>query len=397
MNFTYKHTKIACYTSYFTQAIGNCFVPLLFVVFVQEFGLSYEKLGTLILANFFTQLLVDMFASKYADRIGYRKSLIIANGFSFAGFASLGIFCSIFPNAYLGLVVSVMIYAVGGGFLEVLVSPVIDSIPEAEERKAAEMSILHAIFCWSQLAVIVVTTLFLWKAGNQNWRIIAWIWALVPLFNIVLFTKVPLMPTVSEEVRVKPGVLLRTPAFLIALLAMFCAGASELIMAQWASLFSETRLGLSKVMGDLVGPGMFAVSMGIGRTLYGMLGEKIPLKKVMAGGALGCVACYFLAAIPQNSMVNIIACALVGFFVSTIWPGVISMTAGKFPHGGVFMFGLLAMFGDMGGAFGPWAAGLVADYLPGGLKTGILSGILFPLILLIALIFDSGEKGADLS
>lgn len=391
MKFTYKYTKLACYTSYFTQAIGNCFVPLLFVVFQEEFGLSYEKLGTLIMANFFTQLLVDMFASKYADRIGYRKSLIMANIFSFAGFASLGLFTKIFPDPYLGLVVSVMIYAIGGGFLEVLVSPVIDSIPKANERKAVEMSMLHAIFCWSQLVVIVGTTLFLWRAGNQNWRYIAWLWSVVPLFNIFMFMKVPLMPTVSEEDRVKPGELLKAPVFIVALIAMLCAGASELIMAQWASLFVEKGLGLSKVMGDIVGAGLFALSMGIGRTWYGIFGEKIALKKVMMAGAVGCIVCYFLAALPGSSILNVAACAMVGFFVSTAWPGVISMTARTFPMGGVFMFGLLAMFGDMGGAFGPWAAGLVADHMEAGLKAGILSGVVFPVVLLVALLFYKEE------
>ncbi len=397
MEFTYKHTKLACYTSYFTQAIGNCFVPLLFVVFQEEFGLSYEKLGTLIMANFLTQLLVDMFASKYADKIGYRRSLIMANLFSFTGFASLGVFTRLFPSAYTGLVISVMIYAVGGGFLEVLVSPVIDSIPKAEERRAMEMSMLHAIFCWSQLVVIVGTTLFLWRAGNGNWRWIAWIWSLVPLFNILMFTKVPLMPTVREEDRIKPGVLLKNPVFLIGLAAMMCAGASELIMAQWASLFAEKGLGLSKVMGDIVGAGMFAVTMGLGRTLYGIFGEKIALKKVMMAGAVGCIVCYFLAAIPDNSILNVAACAMVGFFVSTAWPGVISMTARTFPMGGVFMFGILAMFGDMGGAFGPWAAGVLADGMGGSLKAGILSGVAFPLILLAALFFykEGGRNGQN--
>ena len=386
MRFTYKHTKIACYSSYFTQAIGNCFVPLLFVVFQKEFGLNYQKLGTLITANFFTQLLVDMFASRYADKIGYRKSLIIANMFSFIGFSSLGLNTLYFSNAYTGLLISVMLYAIGGGFLEVLVSPVIDSIPKEEEKRAAEMSILHAIFCWSQVAVIVGTTLFLKIAGNENWRIIAAIWALVPLFNIVMFIKVPLMPTVAEEERKKSRKLLLSAEFFIALLAMMCAGASELVMAQWASLFAEKGLGLTKVMGDLVGAGMFAVTMGIGRTLYGMFGKNLTLKKTLLGGCVGCIICYLLTVLPTNSFVNVCGCAMVGFFVSIMWPGVISMTAKKFPKGGVFMFGMLAMFGDMGGAFGPWAAGLIADHSSNGLKAGILFGIAFPIVLLIVLL-----------
>ncbi|MFC4058495.1 MFS transporter [Planomonospora corallina] len=390
---TFDHTRRACYAGYVTQAIVNNLAPLLFIVFQDRYQVPYEMLGRLVLLNFATQLVTDLVAVRVVDRTGYRVPLVLAHAFSVAGFVLLAVAPSV-ASPYPGLVLAVVVYGIGGGLLEVLVSPVVDALPSPQEGRAAAMSLLHSFYCWGQVAVVVGTTLLLAAIGDSAWQVLPLLWALVPLANLVAFLRVPLPATVPEEHRTPLRALLRAPAFAAALVLMLCAGAAELTMSQWSSLFAEQGLGVSKVWGDLAGPCLFAVLMGVGRIGYGLWGERIPLVPAMlACGTLAAV-CYLVAALGTHPALSLAGCALCGLAVSLMWPGAFSLTAARFPLGGAAMFGVLAVFGDAGAAAGPWLAGAVADAAAGGapggltgavpgdggsgLRTGLLVGTVFP-------------------
>jgi fucose permease len=409
MKHTYKQTLHACYTAYITQAIINNLAPLLFVIFQDQYHVTLEEIGRLIFINFGTQIVVDFLAMRFVDRIGYRPSAVLAHGFCVAGLVCLSLLPGLLPSAYLGLVVSVVIYALGGGLLEVLVSPIVDSLPG--EQKESAMSLLHSFYCWGQMAVVLISTLLLRVIGNTSWMLLPTLWALVPLWNLFRFLKVPLLPPVPEEHRKPLKNLLRSKFFLIALILMMCAGASEISMSQWSSLFAEKGLGVPKVLGDLLGPCLFAVFMGIGRTLYGLFGAKINLKNaLLLCGAL-CVGCYALTVFSPSPLFSLFGCALCGFSVSLMWPGTISLTSAKFPLGGTTMFGLLAVFGDIGAAVGPWMAGVVSEFSQKsetlltlgaaqgigpeqlGLKCGLFAAMLFPITLLVGILLLKRERG----
>ncbi|MBG0814132.1 MFS transporter [Planomonospora sp. ID82291] len=394
---TFDHTRRACYTGYVTQAIVNNLAPLLFIVFQDRYQVPYEMLGRLVLLNFATQLVTDLVAVKVVDRTGYRVPLVLAHVFAVAGLVLL----AVAPSAvapYPGLALAVVVYGIGGGLLEVLVSPVVDALPAPRQGKAAAMSLLHSFYCWGQVAVVVGTTLLLAGIGDASWQVVPLLWAAVPLANLVLFLRVPLPATVAEEHRTPLGTLLRSPAFAAALLMMLCAGAAELTMSQWSSLFAEQGLGVSKVGGDLAGPCLFAVLMGIGRIGYGLWGERIRLPWAMLGCGTLAVGCYLVAALAAAPALSLAGCALCGLAVSLLWPGTFSLASARFPFGGAAMFGVLAVSGDAGAAAGPWLAGAVADatagggalsglagLLPGagdtGLRAGLLAGAVFPLVL----------------
>lgn len=398
--YTYKHTVHACYTGYITQAIINNLTPLLFTIFQTEFGITFEEVGRLILINFGVQICADVFSVRYVDKIGYRRSAMAAHILCVAGLACLAVLPHILPP-YAGLVTAVVIYALGGGLLEVLVSPIVDSLPG--DSKAGAMSLLHSFYCWGQVAVVLLTTLFVKLAGSQLWPALPLLWALVPFYNIFRFAKVPLVPPLEEEKLMTVRELVKNKIFIAALLLMLSAGASELIMSQWSSLFAEKGLGVSKMLGDLLGPCLFAVFMGIGRTVYGFWGEKLNLKRVLAVCGALCVACYLVTVFSPWPIFSLLGCALTGLSVSLMWPGVFSLSSRTFPRGGTAMFGMLAIFGDLGGSLGPWLSGVVSDVsqkLPvvsrwaastgealsqAGLKSGILAGTLFPLLLLVGL------------
>ncbi|GII04871.1 MFS transporter [Planobispora takensis] len=386
---TFDHTRRACYLGYVTQAIVNNLAPLLFIVFQTRYDVPYEMLGRLILLNFATQLVTDLVAVKVVDRTGYRLPMVLAHLFSVAGLVLLAVAPSLTPSPYTGLAVAVVVYGIGGGLLEVLVSPVVDALPSPQEHRAATMSLLHSFYCWGQVAVVLGTTLMLAAVGESAWQVLPLMWALVPLANLVVFARVPLPPTVPDEHRTPLRALLRSPAFAGALLLMLCAGASELTMSQWSSLFAEQGLGVSKVWGDLAGPCLFAVLMGIGRIVYGLWGQRVPLLPAMIACAGLATACYLLAALADDPVLALAGCALCGLAVSLMWPGTFSLTSARFPMGGAAMFGVLAVFGDAGAAAGPWLAGAVADATvtaaPGGgsgLRTGLLVGTVFPIAIL---------------
>ncbi len=410
---TYDHTRRACYTGYVTQAIVNNLAPLLFIVFQTRYQLPLEMLGRLVLLNFATQLVTDVVAVRFVDRTGYRVPLVLAHILSALGLVLLAVAPAVSPSPYLGLCVAIVVYAVGGGLLEVLVSPVVDALPSPQEGKAAAMSLLHSFYCWGQVAVVAGSTLLLAWIGQDAWQVLPVAWALVPLVNMVAFLRVPLPATVPDEHRTSLRALFGAPAFAAAVVLMLCAGAAELTMSQWSSLFAEEGLGVSKVWGDLAGPCLFAVLMGIGRIVYGLWGERIPLVPAMASCGALATLCYLVVCLSSDPVVSLVGCAVCGLAVSLLWPGTFSLAAARFPLGGAAMFGVLAVFGDAGGAAGPWIAGAAADAsaaasgflstlsaaLPGdggsGLRTGILVATAFPLaVVALTLAYGIRARGA---
>ncbi len=407
----YKSTLYACYLGYITQAIVNNLAPILFVIFRDEFGISYEMIGRLTLLNFGTQIAADYLTLKIADKVGYRKAAVAAHIFCAAGLVGLGVFPRFFPSPYLGLVAAVIIYAVGGGIIEVLISPIVDSLPGKE--KASAMSLLHSFYCWGQMGVILVTTVLIKLLGTGIWYILPILWSLIPLGNMFNFLKVPLMPTIPEDEKIPLGRLFSSRAFVVALILMMCAGASELTMSQWASLFAEKGLQVPKFVGDLLGPCLFAVFMGIGRTLYGVWGYRIKLKKALLISGVFCLVCYSMTIFIPVSIAALLGCALCGLSVSLMWPGTFSFTARAFPKGGTAMFGALAISGDFGGSIGPWLAGFVSDLVQKadnftgfgiinavskeqlGLKSGLLVSMIFPLLLLTGVLLLKEKKSPD--
>ena len=403
MKYTYKSTLHACYLGYVTQAIVNNIAPLLFIIFQDEFKISFEMVGRLILINFGTQIISDFIAARYADKIGHRRAVVLAHIFCAVGLICLGVLPKLLPSPYTGLVIAVALYAIGGGFIEVMISPIVDALPG--DAKASAMSLLHSFYCWGQVAVVLITTLLIKALGVDIWFVLPILWASVPIYNLFRFLKVPLMPIMPEEEKTPLKQLFSSNMFIIALILMMCAGSSELAMSQWSSLFAEKGLQVPKLVGDLLGPCLFAVLMGIGRTIYGVWGHKIHLKKaLMASGAL-CVVCYAVTVFVQVPVISLLGCALCGFSISLMWPGTLSLTAEAYPKGGTVMFGLLAIFGDLGAAIGPWLTGLVSDLAQGsqrliiigeayslsaeqiGLKTGLLTAMIFPLILFFGVMF----------
>lgn len=412
---TFDRTRRACYVGFVTQAIVNNLAPLLFIVFQTQYGVSLEMLGRLVLLNFATQLTTDIVAVKVVDRTGYRAPLVLAHILCAAGLVLMAVAPSLLPSPYLALCIAVLVYAIGGGLLEVLVSPVIEALPSPQAGKAAAMSLLHSFYSWGQAVVVAGTTLLLAVIGHASWQALPLLWAIVPLLNLVAFLRVPLPETVPDEHRTSLRTLFRAPAFMAALVLMLGAGAAELTMSQWSSLFAEEGLGVSKVWGDLAGPGLFAVFMGIGRVVYGRWGASMPLVPAMILCGILTTACYLVAALARAPAVSLIGAALCGLAVSLLWPGTYSLAAARFPFGGAAMFGVLAVFGDAGAALGPWIAGLVADIaatgegalggltalVPGddgvGLRVGILAGTVFPVtVVAVALLYAAAtHRRAD--
>jgi fucose permease len=386
---TFSHTRRACYAAYVTQAIVNNLAPLLFIVLQTRYGVPYEMLGRLVLLNFATQLVTDLVAIKVVDRVGYRAPLVLAHLLCAAGLALLATLPSLLSSPYLGLSLAIAVYGMGGGLLEVLVSPVVDGLPGPHEGKAAAMSLLHSFYCWGQVAVVVGTTLLLALLGHDAWQALPLLWAVVPLANLGVLLFVPLPPTVPDEHRTGLATLASASAFGAVAVLMLSAGATELTMSQWSSLFAEQALGMPKVWGDLAGPCLFAVLMGLGRVGYGVWGERIRLVPAIGACGVLATACYLAAGLSTRPAVGLVGCALCGLAVSLLWPGTFSLAARRFPLGGAAMFGVLAMFGDAGAAAGPWLAGAVADATGAGLQAGLLVGTVFPLGVVLTAVAGS--------
>lgn len=381
----YKKTKIACYLGFITQAIAANFAPLLFLKFHMDYNISLGNIALISTCFFFAQLVVDLFCAKFVDRIGYRACIVASEVCSALGLVGLAILPDLLSNPYMGIIISVITYAIGSGLIEVLCSPIVEACPF--ENKEATMSLLHSFYCWGAVGTILVSTAFFAIFGIDSWKYLAVLLALVPAINIYNFATCPIEYLVEDGEGMSIPSLFKTPLFWVAIILMVCSGASELSMAQWASAYAEAALGLSKTMGDLLGPCLFAVAMGICRVLYGKYGEKVNLTKFMLGSGLLCVVCYVLASLFSNPVVGLAGCILCGFSVGIMWPGTLSISSKKFPAGGTAMFALLAMAGDLGGSIGPAIVGRVTQMAGDNIRTGMTIGLIFPVVLVIGLLF----------
>ena len=381
----YTYTIYACYIGYVVQAIINNLAPLLFLTFQRSFQISTEQIGLLISINFGTQILVDFIAAKYVNRIGYRVSVVAAHVFSVVGLIGLGIFPFLLPP-YAGLILAMVFNAIGGGLIEVLISPIVEAAPSSSAKETA-MSLLHSFYCWGHVAVVLLSTLGFRLLGMERWYILPILWSVVPACNIFLFARVPIQTLVEEEEQIPAKKLLSMNMFWLFFALMVCAGASEQAMSQWASLFAEKGLNQSKTVGDLLGPCLFAVLMGSSRMFYGKFGEKIDLRKFMLGSGALCIISYLLAVFMKNPLLALLGCALCGLSVGIMWPGTFSLSAKFCPQGGTLMFALLALAGDLGCASGPAVVSVVSGFYPDlGIKAGLAAAIVFPALMILLLV-----------
>ena len=389
MSKSYKSTKIACYVGFVVQAIINNFLPLLFIIFNTEYHLNYEQLGRLLFINFFVQLVVDALTPLVVKRVGYRGAAIACHGLAAVGLCLLGILPKLFPtNIYSCLVAAIIVYASGSGIIEVCISPIVEMLPG--DKKGADMAFSHSFYCWGQMFTVLVSTLLIFIIGQRHWHFIPMLWAIIPLYNMLNFTRVPIVEQPEESVSKTASTLFKNRDFWIFIIVMICAGASEITMAEWASIFTQQALGVSKTVGDLLGPCAFAVCMGSGRVIFGLLDGKFNPKKALILNNILCVLCYTGVAVLKQPALSLVACALCGFSVSLSWPGTYSMSARHFANGGTLMFSVLALSGDLGCSIGPWIMGIVANNT--NLQTGFLVSAIFPAIMVIALPFLKKEK-----
>ncbi|MBQ0000104.1 MAG: MFS transporter [Clostridiales bacterium] len=380
----YGKTLRACYLGFITQAISANFAPLLFLTFYRTYGITFSKLALISTTFFFTQLVVDLICAKFVDKIGYRVSIVLSEVTSGIGLAGLAFLPDHMANPFAGIIICTIVYAIGSGLIEVLCSPIVEACPF--ENKEGTMSLLHSFYCWGSVGVILGSTLFFTLFGIENWRMLACLWAVIPLYNIYNFATCPIETLVEEGEGMTITQLFKTKIFWLLLVLMVCAGSSELAMAQWASAFAESALGVSKTVGDLAGPCGFAIFMGISRVLYGKFGEKVDLTVFMMGSGIMCICCYLIAALASIPVLGLIGCTLCGFSVAIMWPGSISISSKTLPTGGTAMFALLALAGDLGGAVGPAIVGNVTQRNGENLQAGVLAGIGFPVVLVISVI-----------
>lgn len=382
---TYKATVASCFLGYFTQAVTINLSPLLYVTFRNQFGLSLGQISLLIAVNFGTQFLTDAMSSWLIPKVGYRSATVAAHILAALGLCGLSVLPFLLP-AYVGLLISVVLCGIGGGLIEVLISPMIEACPTPPEQKSAHMSLLHSFYCWGQAAVILLSTLFFATAGMTNWRILPCIWAVVPAVGAVLFCLVPIYTLPGEGEGSPYRLLLTSRVFWLLAVMMVCAGASEMVMSQWASTFAETGLGVNKSVGDLAGPCLFAVLMGISRIISAKFGERFRLDRMMTASLLLCIVSYLLAAFSGIPALGLVGCALCGFSVGVLWPGTFSTAAAtrSLRGGGVTMFAWLAFFGDLGCLSGPSLAGEIAELAGGNLRAAFLFALIFPTVALVA-------------
>ena len=380
----YKKTLTACYLGFVTQAISANFTPLLFLTFIGSYGITLEKIAMIPMVFYLTQLLVDLAATKYADKIGYRTCVVASQVLSAVGLVLMAILPEVFPVPFIGILIAVVLYAMGSGLIEVLLSPIVEACPF--ENKDGMMSLLHSFYCWGAMGVILGSTLFFAIFGVENWKILTIIWALVPLYNTFNFINCPIERLMEDGKSMGIRKLLKTPIFWLMILLMVCSGASEATMSQWASAFTESAIGVSKTVGDLAGPCLFAMFMGITRMLYGKFSEKLDLTKVMLGCGIMCAVCYLVASLSALPILGLAGCALCGLAVGIMWPGSISISSQNCPRGGTTMFAFLALAGDLGATVSPTMVGTLSEMAGGNLKTGLLAATIFPVILVVGLL-----------
>ena len=386
----YKKTLTACYLGFVTQAISANYVPLLFITFRNTYGITLEKIAMIPMVFYLTQLFVDIAATKFADKIGYRVCVAVSQVLSAAGLALMAFLPDIIYDPFAGIIISVVLYAIGSGLIEVLVSPIVEACPF--ENKDGVMSLLHSFYCWGAMAVILGSTAFFTLFGVSSWKKLTMIWALIPLVNTFNFISCPIERLTQDGRQMGVRNLLKTPVFWLMIVLMICSGASEAAMAQWASAFTESALGVSKTVGDLTGPCMFAMFMGISRVLYGKFSEKLDLGKVMLICSAMCVGCYLIASLSSRPIFALAGCALCGLSVGIMWPGSISISSQNCPNGGTAMFAFLALAGDLGATVSPTVVGSISNAAKGNLKIGLLSAAVFPVILLICLMILNKRK-----
>ncbi|MBE6719280.1 MAG: MFS transporter [Ruminococcaceae bacterium] len=387
---TFKHTIYASYLGYITQAIVNNLAPLLFLIFKDSFGIPLGKITLLITVNFFVQLAVDFAASKAVDKAGYKPSVVTAHILCAAGLIMLAVMPQICKNSFAGLLAAVVVYAVGGGLIEVLISPIVEACPS--DNKASAMSLLHSFYCWGCVLVITLSTLFLHFAGKDRWQLLAVLWALLPLFNAVFFALVPINTLTGEGKGMSYRELFSHGGFLLLIIMMVCSGASEQSMSQWASALAESGLGVSKVAGDLAGPCMFAVLMGSARVIGAKLTNRVSLSLMMCVSGVICIASYLITSLSVNPVVSLAGCAICGFSVGIMWPATFSVASEKFTRGGTAMFALLALAGDLGCMGGPTIVGEISATLSDNLKSGMLVAAVFPAVLVVCVLLGSSKK-----
>lgn len=385
MKDKYQNTMYACFVGYIVQAIVNNFVPLLFLTFESSYGIPLSQITMLITFNFGIQLLVDLLSAKFVDKIGYRVSIVMAHIFAALGLAGLVVLPDLLSNAFAGLLIAVVIYAIGGGLIEVLISPIMESCPSENKEKA--MSLLHSFYCWGHVGVVLLSTLFFWFFGIADWKILALLWVIIPVCNGILFCKVPIAPLIEEgETGMSLRELCKNRIFWILMLMMMCAGASEQAVSQWASTFAEQGLGVSKTIGDLAGPMSFAILMGSARAFYGKFGDRIDLDKFMQASSLLCIVSYLCISLSPSPLFSLIGCSLCGLSVGIMWPGTFSKASAALRNGGTAMFALLALAGDVGCSGGPTLVGFATGLASDDLKKGILAGIIFPILLIVGIV-----------
>ena len=390
MNSNYKTTMYACFVGYIVQAIVNNFAPLLFVTFESSYNVPLSKITILITVNFLIQLFIDMLSARFIDRIGYRASVIIAHIFSAVGLLLLTFLPELLPDPYIGILISVCIYAIGGGLIEVLISPMVEACPT--ENKEKTMSLLHSFYCFGHVLVVLLSTGFFALFGIGNWKILTLVWACIPIVNAIVFIKAPIYSLNEDgEKGLTLSGLFKQKLFWILMLMMICSGASEQAVSQWASVFAEKGLNISKTLGDLAGPMSFAVFMGLSRIIYGRYGDRLNLNRFMKFSCVLCIASYMCISLIPASAIGLIGCAICGFSVGILWPGTYSIAAAAIKGGGTLMFAMLALAGDLGCSAGPTLAGLVSGRFGGDLRIGILSAMIFPVLMLIG-IFLTGKK-----
>ena len=388
MKYSYDSTMRACFTGYIVQAIVNNFAPLLFLTFQRTYHIPLQQITLLVTFNFGIQLLTDLLSVAFVDRMGYRASMVLAHILSALGLICLTVLPEWMSHPFAGILISVIVYAVGGGLLEVLVSPVVEACPSTHKEKA--MSMLHSFYCWGHVGVVLFSSIFFKLAGIENWKLLAVLWAVIPILNALVFTRVPIASVLPEgEQGMTIGTLFQNRTFWLLFVMMICAGASEQSVSQWASLFAEKGLGISKTAGDLAGPMAFAVLMGASRAFYGNYGEKINLDRFMAVSSVLCILSYLCLVFMPVPVLSLAGCALCGLSVGIMWPGTFSRASKALPAGGTALFALLALGGDIGCSGGPTLVGMVSGMCKGNLKIGILAALIFPVLLLTGAKFET--------
>lgn len=384
MKADYKKTINACFIGYIVQAVINNFVPLLFLTFQSQYGIPLSKITFLITFNFSIQLVIDLLAAKFVDKIGYRASALSAHASAALGLCMLAFLPELTKDPFIGILISVVVYAVGGGLLEVIVSPIVEACPT--DNKEAAMSLLHSFYCWGHVGVVLLSTLFFRFVGIGHWKILACLWALVPLLNMLAFFKVPIAPIIEEgEQGLSFKELLKNKVFWLLMLLMLCAGSCEQAVSQWASAFAEAGLGISKTAGDLAGPMFFAIMMGLSRAFYGKYGDKLDLVRFMKISGVLCLCSYLLISLSPVPVPSLVGCGLCGLSVGILWPGTFSLGSAGIKGGGTMMFAFFALAGDVGCSVGPTYVGTVTSLSDGNIKQGILLACVFPILLLAGL------------